>query len=313
MRLTDLRLISRHVSFVTLMYGGRFGLQLGPALPCFSCPYVGGCAGNCYLMGLQGYIGLGAKFAGLWSPEALRAAGWLAVFLALCLTLGKAWCGWVCPFGLLSDWLTFLRRKLGLRALQLSPRTLRGLGSVKYLLLAWLLIGPVLIRLGLLHPDFYLPFCQICPGKSLLPLFAGETRYLALDLTNPVTAGLSGALIVISAFMVAGMFWRERFFCLFCPMLAILHLLKPFYALKLLKNPSVCRGCAACRRVCPMEIEAVFLEKSPRRVQVQPAECLGCGDCLAHCASGGGLEFRFLGRRLIASSGRQARGEGLIP
>jgi polyferredoxin len=264
-------------------------------------------------MGLQGYIGLGMSHVGLASPEFLRAMGWLGVFLALCLLLGKAWCGWICPFGLLSDWLTFLREKLGWRELRFKPTTIRRLRAIKWLLLGWLLVGPVLVNLGVLHPDFYLPFCQICPGKSLLPLFEGDARYLSVDLTNSVTIGLSITLIVGSGLAVAGMFWRKRFFCVFCPMLAILSLLRPLYALKLLKTPHLCGGCATCRRVCPMEVEEVYLERRPGKVQVQPQDCLGCGDCLACCASRNCLEFDFLGRRLIGSSARQARGEGLNP
>lgn len=59
MPLTRARYLVQHLSFVVLMYGGRFGVNLGPALPCFACPYVAGCGGYCYLMGLQTYIGFG--------------------------------------------------------------------------------------------------------------------------------------------------------------------------------------------------------------------------------------------------------------
>ncbi|MDR0355386.1 MAG: 4Fe-4S binding protein, partial [Deltaproteobacteria bacterium] len=123
MSLKNIRLAVQHLSFVFLMYGGRAGLHIGPAVPCFSCPYVYGCGGNCYLMGLQGYIGFGLTWTQLWGHQGLRALFWLFVFVVLASALGKLWCGWVCPFGLLSDWLTFLRKKLGLASWRLASLT----------------------------------------------------------------------------------------------------------------------------------------------------------------------------------------------
>ncbi|BBO82568.1 hypothetical protein DSCO28_31340 [Desulfosarcina ovata subsp. sediminis] len=59
MKVANLRLTIQHIMFVILTYGGRFGVDLGYALPCFSCPFVSGCGGGCYLMALQwNWIGL---------------------------------------------------------------------------------------------------------------------------------------------------------------------------------------------------------------------------------------------------------------
>jgi polyferredoxin len=306
-RLKLLRLAVQHLSFAILMYGGRLGIRLGPAVPCFSCPYVYGCGGNCYLMGLQGYIGFGLSWAQIWGFQGLRALFWLAVFVLLASLLGKLWCGWVCPLGLVSDWLTALRRRLGLRGLSFSPRLRSILAPVKYVLLGYLSLGPVLIGLGLLHPDFYLPFCQICPGKALLPLFEGETRYLALETTNAVTTALSATLAALSGLTVAGMFLKERFFCHFCPMLALFRLLAPLAAIRLVKEPRLCQGCGTCHRVCPMDVDEVWHERRPGRAQA--GDCLGCGDCVGSCAAGGALGLRFLGRRLVSSSPGLARGD----
>jgi polyferredoxin len=258
-------------------------------------------------MGLQGYIGFGIKASALLGFEGLRALFWLVVFLALFFLLGRAWCGWVCPFGLLSDWLTIIRKKLGIAGLKLSQKTRKRLSPIKYILLAYLIIGPVLINMGLMHPDFYLPFCRICPGKSLLPLFVGDTQYLALDMTNSVTISLSAILVGVSGLMLAGMFVRERFFCLFCPMLAIFHILKPLAGLKLIKEPSLCHGCASCHRVCPMDIEEVWKSRQERKVQQD--DCLGCGDCVSQCASESCLKISFLGKKLAGSKALAARSQ----
>jgi len=300
------RWLAQHLSFAILMYGGRFGINLGPAVPCFSCPYVAGCGGYCYLMGLQGYIGFGMGLAALSGPHLLTALGWLAVFVLLVALLGKTWCGWICPFGLVQDWLTALRNKLGLRERQLSLRAKSALAPVKYLLLIYLAIIPPLISLGLLHEDFGLPFCNICPGKSLLPLFVGETRYLALDLTNYITFGFSLTLLIVTGIMLTGMFFKDRFFCLFCPMLALIHLLKPLTALRLVKEPQACIGCGNCRRACPMDIEEVYLEKKTK--DVQTGECLTCGSCAEACPSNSALSLKFFKFKLFSSARSYAAG-----
>ena len=305
MRLSWVRWIVQHLSFFALTYGGRFGLSLGPSLPCFSCPYVFGCGGNCYLMGLQGFIGfgLGAKFFGF---AGLRALGYFALFALLVAIFGKTWCGWICPFGLVQDWLAALRKKLGIRESRISPGVTAGLGWVKYALLVYLAIVPVLITVGLVHPDFYLPFCSICPAKAIMPLFAGDTRYFSLDLTNAVTAFFSASLLTITGIMLVGMFFKDRFFCVFCPLLALIHLLKPLSALRLVKSPKSCIGCGSCRRVCPMDIEEVYREKEKKDVQV--SACLNCGTCVQACAANRALSLRWLGLKLVESSRRLALG-----
>ena len=76
------RLIIQHLSFVFFLYGGRLGIQLGNSLPCFSCPYVGGCAGNCYLMVLQrSQVGFQVSFDYLFSQSGLRVLWPFIVFL----------------------------------------------------------------------------------------------------------------------------------------------------------------------------------------------------------------------------------------
>lgn len=297
MSLQNVRLVVQHISFVILMYGGRAGIYLSPALPCFACPYVVGCGGHCYLMGLQGYIGFGMSIgsaSGYWIWSAL---GFFLLFAVLVAILGKSWCGWICPFGLLQDWLTFLRNKLGIRERQIKSKKI--IASVKYILLIYLAIIPILVTANFLPEDFYLPFCNICPAKALLPLFAGETKYLALDFNNPITLTFSILLLTITGLMLVGMFYKERFFCLFCPMLALIHLLKPLTGLRLIKNVTACLGCGNCRRCCPMDISKVYEEKIKQ--DVQTSECLACFKCLEACPAQRALRVNFINRKLLSS------------
>lgn len=305
-QLAQLRLLVQHLSFVILLYGGRAGIRLGSALPCFACPYVVTCGGHCYLMGLQGFIGFGLNPEYFWGYPGLRAVLYFLLFVLLVSLLGKAWCGWICPFGLVQDWLTMLRNRLRIRESRLSPQWEKRLAPIRYILLVYLCVMPVLITAELVHPDFCLPFCNICPGKSLLPLFAGETRHLALVLDNGVLLGQSALLLVITGGMLVGMFFSRRFFCRFCPLLALIHLLKPLTLFRLVKEPRGCIGCGTCRRACDMGVQEVYLEKE--RADVQTGACTDCGACADVCPSRKVLSLRFAGIPLFSSSAENACG-----
>ncbi|MDR2527419.1 MAG: 4Fe-4S binding protein [Synergistaceae bacterium] len=300
MSLARLRLGIQHISFLVLMYGGRAGVRLGSALPCFSCPFIPGCGGYCYLMGLQGYIGFGMNFTLVLGFGALQALGWFALFCLLTALFGKIWCGWVCPFGLVQDWFTSVRRFLGVRARRFTPESEGKRAAVRYALLACIVVIPPLVTMGVLHEDFYLPFCSICPGKSILPLFAGETRYLALNLDNAVSLCFSAALMIVTGITLTGMFFKERFFCAFCPLLTLIHLLEPVTLLRLVKEPDACVGCGNCARACPMDIEGVYQEK--KSSDVQGGECLDCGRCAESCPSEAALGLKLFRLKLFSSS-----------
>lgn len=303
----SLRLIIQHLSFLVLLYGGHLKIRLGAVIPCFSCPFVGtGCSGACYLFALQGGLGFGMTLENLTSWWVVTPIIYFVLFLVLLALLGKAWCGWICPFGLLQDWLTMLRKKIGLREMQISPKLRKRLAPIKYILLIYLVATPPLITLGLLHPDFSMPFCNICPGKSILPVFAGNTRYLALNLNNIVLFTYSLALLMVTGGMLLGMFFKERFFCIFCPMLALIHILKPLTLLKLVKEPHACIGCGNCRRSCPMDIQEVYLQKTGPDVQTH--ECIDCATCVEACASDGALKIKFWRFTLFSSSRKYASG-----
>jgi ferredoxin-type protein NapH len=301
MMVSKLRLITQHLLFLVLTYGGRGGIHLGNVLPCFSCPYVSGCGGNCYLMAIQGHWwGLQMPLVEMISTQGMEALTHLGLFIVLIILLNKFWCGWICPFGTVQDWLTLLRKRLALREAQFSWLTRDRLKPVKYILLAYLLIVPLLIAHTGLHPDFSLPFCQICPAKPLMPLFVGETRHLALDFTNSVTLVFSILSITIAAGMLVGMFFKERFFCLFCPLLVLIHIFRTISPVRFEKKVEGCLGCGNCQRVCPMDIRTVHEQKTEKEVLSE--DCLLCMTCTESCPADGVLTVKFFKWRLFSSS-----------
>jgi polyferredoxin len=302
-----IRLFVRHLSFVVLTYGGQFGLNLGNSLPCLSCPYIPTCGGVCYLRFLQNpFGGLALPWPLIFTWRGLMVFAAFVLFLALVAVFGQSWCGWFCPFGLFQDWLTGIRQKLKIREAVFSARAALWLKTIKYALLAYLLLSPVLIAKGIFHPDLSPPFCSICPVKIVMPLFAGDATWLSLDFTNNFLLVMSVLLILITGLTLVGAFFKERFFCLICPMSALIGFFKFLSIFRLVKEPMACQGCGTCGLVCPLEIDSSRLIREKRQKETAqtpglPAEkagafkaqeCQGCFICAESCASDGSFSIK---------------------
>jgi len=301
MIVSKLRFWIQNISFLLLTYGKYLNIRFGHFLPCFSCPYVGSCAGNCYLMALQGsQWGLELPFTHYLSIWGWWAIGMFLSFSALAILLNKIWCGWICPFGTLQDWVTKLRIRLNIRSSELSWRARRNIRPIKYILLGLLLLIPVFIANLGWHDDLSLPFCQICPAKVIMPVFNGNTSYFAIDQTNYITTIMTSMAIIITALFIIGMFFIDRFFCYFCPMLALISLFEKIGLVRLSKNVHSCKGCGNCKRACPMDIKSVHDEKEKENVLDQ--DCIQCFQCAEHCPSKDTLQIKIFNKTIYSST-----------
>ncbi|MDR3154893.1 MAG: 4Fe-4S binding protein [Deltaproteobacteria bacterium] len=317
MKITSIRLAVQHLAFLVFTYGGSLRISLGAFIPCLSCPFVYSCTGYCYLLMFQRSLGtLLLPFAAaygaadpwetFWRNLAMIGGGFL-VFSLLVIILGKAWCGWLCPFGLVQDWITRLRKALRIRESEFILRHKLRLSSVKYWLLGYAALMPLLASAGLLPPDFILAFCNICPAKAIMPLFGGDAQYLSADMSTAAAFGFSLALLAATAAATVGMFFKDRFFCLFCPMLAFVNLYRRLFALRIAKDPAACHGCGNCRRTCSMDNETIYRERI--RSRVYDPDCMGCFKCAEGCAADGSLLVKLGPWRLFSSSRRYAAGK----
>ncbi|MDR1045568.1 MAG: 4Fe-4S binding protein [Candidatus Adiutrix sp.] len=314
MTIKRFRLVTQHLAFAVLTYGGHFKISLGSAIPCLSCPFIGSCGGGCYLMAFQRamswlflplfqLIDGAGSWEQVWQTFSYFLSGF-GIFVIVVILFGKSWCGWLCPFGLLQDWMTRLRQALKLREAELSNRHKRVVSKLKYVLLAYLIAMPVMVSLGWLPRDFVLAFCNICPAKPLMPIFVGDFHHLGITANGDARSIFSILLMIITGGMVAGMFFKERFFCLLCPMMALINLLKPFYLLKVVKEPEACQGCGNCRRGCCMDNETSYRERI--KPNVYDPDCSGCFNCAESCASDGSLAVKFGPFKIFSSSRRYA-------
>lgn len=303
MKVYRLRSFIQIATFFLLTYGGRLGVKLGHFLPCFSCPYVQGCSGHCYLMALQrSQWGFELPFKHYIGTGGVRVLVMFLGFFALVIFLNKIWCGWICPFGTFQDWITSLRKRFSIRESQFSWDFRDRLKPIKYILLISLIVIPILIANAGLHEDFGLPFCQICPAKPLMPLFEGSFKNFAVDITNSITATMTILSIILAAGILIGFVFKDRFFCIFCPMLALIHLFQKIGFMQLKKKIDACTGCGNCQRVCPLDIRQVHLEKEKENVLTQ--DCVLCLKCVEACPQDNALSLKFLKKGLFSSSGK---------
>ena len=234
------------------LYAGPLKQVCVPGLNCYSCP---GAVGACPLGAMQSFLG------GLRFRFPYYVVGLLLFFGAL---LGRAVCGFLCPFGWLQELLhrTPFWKKNRFRA----DRVLRYL---KYAVLALLVVLPLFVKLT----PF---FCKyLCP--------AGTLSGALLSLADPLLRGQLGPLftwksIVLAAVVVSSLIvWRP--FCRYlCPLGALYGLLNRVSLVRMRLDTARCVSCGKCAAACRMCVDPAQTPNS--------AECIRCGDCVRACPRG---------------------------
>lgn len=222
-----------------------------------------------------------------WIPSLMPG---LAV-LALCLCMGRVFCGYMCPMGCTLDMVRCARGK-GIRELrQSSSEYPAWYARGKYLVLAATL-GAAALGVNLLFWDapvqlitrFYVLVMD--PVRLLLAqwgLAIGQPVWQSLDMPSLSHMQLVPRrydTVLFTALLFAGIFaleWRvPRFWCrCLCPAGALMALCSP----KALWRRRVhrCEGCGLCVRRCPTGAIA------PNGIDTAHRECIGCQTCVSVC------------------------------
>jgi ferredoxin-type protein NapH len=283
-------------AFVLLVYGGLVGFDLGDKLPTFACVFNSeGRGGVCYLGILQHDLDHPFRFfLGFGGAMFLIS---LAVFVLWIVFLNKSWCGYVCPLGTMQDWITSLRTTLGVRYSEYHWRDREWIKSIKYILLVLLILIPIglsnpVFGLGKLPDGMSMPFCKICPGRMLIPLFTGDYSQLYIDfssLTAIIMTGLGGGVV---ALFLVGAFVKKRFFCYFCPLSALLYIFSKWSLFGLRKDGTKCTRCGDCYRACDLDITEIADDITHSNLVTE--DCTVCLKCVAACPENGALKAVFL-------------------
>jgi len=290
-------------AFLLLVFGGYLAINIGDRLPTFACVFGGPRGGSCYLLGLQHQMA--TPFNQIFSGRGIGILIGLLTFAGFFLLFNKAWCGFVCPLGTLQDWTTKLRLVFRIRYATYSEQLSKRLGKIKYMLLSLLILIPMAMAnsicgMGCLSRDFETPFCMICPGRTLLPLFSGDFSQLAIDFSSKTKMVLTALGMIVTGIFLAGSFFKKRFFCLFCPMSAFHYLFSKAALLRLTKDGGRCTRCGNCYRACDVGIRAIAEELTSKNMVKD--DCMLCGKCIEVCPEDRCLRLTFLGLPLYEST-----------
>jgi ferredoxin len=231
-----------------VIYDGPLKSACVPFLNCHACPTA---VSSCPIGILQSHA------------ATRRLPIFLTGFLGtIGMTVGRAACGWFCPFG----WVQDVLYKIKSKKFNLPPKFL----NVKY---------ATLIVLAVLLPFFTGKhwFSWLCPWGTMeagIPWVLWNPIHPFMG--EPViSADMIGwhyilKIAVLVLFLVLFVLIKRPFCRTACPLGAIYALFNRASLLQM-KVEGACRDCGLCRSVCPMDIHIANNPKSP--------ECIRCLEC----------------------------------
>lgn len=296
--LSRFRNIIQVLTFVLFIYGGYFAIDFGSKLPIFACPYNDTTAGACYLIPLQHQLSMPTQV--LLGGASIAVISGILVFLFWFIFLNKAWCGYVCPFGTLQDWMTKLRKSIGIRYSSYSQNQFEKLSKIKYIFLFIVLVFPLLMGVGLMGSEWSAAFCKICPARIITPMFSGDFSQWVIDFSSKTAILLTSLGIFFAGLFFVGSFIKKRFFCFFCPMSALHYIFSKISIVQFRKNGSKCTRCGDCYTVCDMQIKDIA--DNVTDINILRDDCILCLKCVAACPEDDVLHFDILNIKAFTST-----------
>lgn len=192
-------------------------------------------------------------------PEQLALTGVVIVLLFYLLVGGRAYCSWVCPVNLLTDFAYWLRVRLGLKGSAHISRPTRY----------WML------------------------GMTLV--VAAATGSIAWEMVNPVSMlhrglifGLGLAWAVLLAVFLFDLFVMRHGWCgHLCPVGAFYSLIGKLSLLRIrLPARDACNDCMDCFAVCPepQVIRPALKAIDDASPVILEGNCTNCGRCIDVCS-----------------------------
>lgn len=189
----------------------------------------------------------------------------MVAVIVLAVVAKKAFCGWACPIGFLSELAGRLGKILWRKRPRVPAKTNEWLKLLRYVALALSLyftynMGELILR-G--YDPFYLIFSGFGHGS----------------------AGMTSVIVLIA--LIAAAFVVPMFFCRYlCPLGATLDPFSRVGILKLARNENTCTMCNLCQKACPVDI-------APQNTRVVRArDCTNCLECVEICPVKGALELK---------------------
>ena len=211
-----------------------------------------------------------AGFGEIWS-------GLLAVTLLASLFFGNFFCGWLCPFGTLQEWLGRAGAKLFGKRYRIPRKAERYLRFSRYFIYAVIIANESL---------------KFAVGFGLASSFNSNSHFLCLidTLASEGLSGISSAvntltLVYLGSYILASLFVDRPFCRYFCPDGVPYGLASLARICSIKRDESTCIGCNRCSIVCPMNIDVAAAHK------IRDAGCINCMMCISECPVDGALKY----------------------
>ena len=194
---------------------------------------------------VQAFFMLGLFFPFFPFADMLGQKIWISIIF-----VGVFFCGWVCPFGALQDWLSWISKRLHIKRFKISQKLQQYFQVSRYFLYG----------LSTMNIVFY---------------FLNSRFYFSNSVVVGVWDWVNGSVLLI--FTIMTLFMDRPFcnyFCVKGASFGVWSVLRPF---GIKKNQNKCIHCHLCSKVCPMNISVENL------ASVRHPNCINCMNCLCNC------------------------------
>ena len=207
---------------------------------------------------------------------------WLV--LGLTLLFGPVFCGWICPFGTVEEFIGKIGKKIFKKKYNnFIPSNIdKLLRYFRYIILILVVVNTAI--------SGKLLFSNFDPYFALFNIWSSEVTRLSL---------------LILGLILVGSLFVERPWCKYlCPFGALLGIFNFFRIVKLKRNEKSCINCKVCDQVCPMNID---ISTSKVITDHQCISCLLCTDEMA-CPVSNSLNFSVLERGNLKEDSKEDSG-----
>lgn len=190
--------------------------------------------------------------------------------LVITLLLGRVFCSWVCPMGLLLEMTDTLRGMM--RFLEIRPRDVHVSRMLKYLVLSVGLVMAALFSLPIL--GYIYPPAII--GREIHDFVFGLFDRAELGEPGFWAGGLTWMSLILVGIALVEITVSRRWWCRYmCPGGGLYSLIGAFRPFRIKLTASNCTKCGECVKACPMGL-------LPMQDKMG-VECDNCGVCISHC------------------------------
>ncbi len=187
----------------------------------------------------------------------------LMATILVTIFMGRFFCGFLCSFGSMGDFLWFLSQKTIKPRFKIGEKGDTVLKLLKYGILLFIIIGIWTLNL--------VSFDSTDSPWTIFGMYASIGNWPSLQ----YLLSIGGMLLLL---IIIGSLFIERFFCKYlCPLGAVFAIVSKLRIFRIKKNREKCGSCRMCTNKCTMGIPLYRYDR------VDSGECINCFACVDNC------------------------------